>query len=164
MKVLKHALLISLVLALSACGFQPRGAIPQLTQIPTPLYISGVTKYTPLHRELVRQLEAAGIKLTEDGPSAASMLRIADQSSDSRVFTVDSLNNAAEYELEESFRFSVRAPEQGELIADQRVRVVRLLLKPDSQVLAGQREEKQLRIQMRRDLVSRMLTRIKAQR
>ena len=162
-RLLPSLLLVFAVLGLAACGFQPRGALPQINGIPGPLYISGVEQWTPLHREISRQLQQAGISVTHDGQQAASQLRIADRQSRRRLLSVDSRNQAAEYELEESFRFSVRSPAAGELVEDQSVRVLRILFRPTDQVLAREREEQHLREDMRRELVARMLRRIDAQ-
>ena len=156
-------LILFLSLLLSACGFQPRGQVPQLQNLPQPVYISGVQAYSPLHRELSSQLRQAGVALAGDGKSAASLLRIHDRSSRRRVFSVDSNNRAVEFELEESLRFSLRHAAQGELIEDQTVRVLRILYRPGSEVLAREREETQLREDMRRELVGRIIRRLQAQ-
>lgn len=163
MKRLVSPLFLLLVLTLAACGFQPRGSVPQLNNLPGPVYISGIDRYSPLHRELSRQLQAADVILAEDGSSAASILSIRDHRSGRRLFSVDRNNNATEFELEESFRFSVRHASRGELVGEQTVRVLRILYRPDTEVLAREREEDQLRDDMRRDLVGRMMRRIKAQ-
>ena len=156
-------LILFLGVLLSACGFQPRGQVPQLQNLPQPVYISGIQAYSPLHRELSRQLQLAGVVLAEDGNSAASLLRIHDPSSRRRVLSVDSNNQAVEFELEESLKFSLRHASQGELVEDQTVRVLRILYRPGSEVLAREREENQLRDDMRRDLVDRVIRRIQAQ-
>jgi len=156
-------LVLLLSALLTACGFQPRGSVPQLDNIPQPLYISGIQSFSPLHRELSRQLQQASVELTEEGSSANSVLRIRDHSSGRRVFSVDSNNRAVEFELEESVKFSLLSADQGERIADQTVRVLRILYRPGSEVLAREREEEQLRDDMRRELVDRIMRRIKAQ-
>ena len=158
-----HLLMIFSLLTLSACGFQPRGSVPQLSNLPGPVYISGLDKYSPLHRELSRQLQEAGLDLTDDGNQATSLLRVRDHRSSRRVFTVDSDNRAAEFELEESLKFTVRHASRGELIEEQTARVLRILYRPNDQVLAREREEEQLRNDMRRDLVGRIILRIKSQ-
>ena len=44
--------LAATLLILSACGFQPRGSVQQLDRLRSPVYLSGVEKYSPLCREL----------------------------------------------------------------------------------------------------------------
>jgi LPS-assembly lipoprotein len=156
-------LILLLSALLSACGFQPRGQAPQLQNLPQPVHISGIQAYSPLHRELTRQLQQAGVALADDGNSASSLLRIHDQRSGRRLLSVDSNNQAVEFELEESLKFSLRHATQGELVEDQTVRVLRILYRPGSEVLAREREEKQLRDDMRRDLVGRIIRRLQAQ-
>lgn len=152
-----------LALTLAACGFQPRGQVPQLSGLPGPVLISGIDPYTPLHREIGLQLLQAGTTLTNDGDEAASVLRIRDHRSSRRLFSVDSRNQAAEFELVESLKFVVRLPGQQQAQEEQTVRVLRILYRPDTEVLAREREEKDLRDDMRRDLVGRMIRRIHAQ-
>jgi len=156
-------ILITVLLSLAGCGFQPRGSVPQLGNLPGPVYISGIEKYAPLHRELSIQLAQAGVELTDDGNSATSLLRIRQHRSGRRLFSVDSNNQATEFELEESLKFAVHHASRGEILEEQTVRVLRILYRPNDQVLAREREEQQLRNDMRRDLVGRMIRRIKAQ-
>ncbi len=162
-RFITHLLLLISLLTLGACGFQPRGAVPQLDNLPGPVYISGLDKFSPLHRELGHQLAEAGIRLTDEGSGAASLLRVRDHRSNRRVFTVDSDNRAAEFELEESLKFTIRQASGGELVREQTVRVLRILYRPADQVLAREREEEQLRNDMRRELVGRIIRRIKVQ-
>lgn len=154
--------LLLMALGPAGCGFQPRGSVPQIDGLAGPLYISGIARYSPLHRELSRQLRQAGLSLTDQGSEAGSLLRIADYRSERRLFTVDSRNQAAEYELEEALRFNLRSPSGAELVQDQTVRVLRILYRPNDEILARDREEQVLREEMRRELAGRMLNRIRA--
>lgn len=164
MKRMPALLLLSmLTIGLVACGFQPRGQVPQLADLPGPVMISGVDRYTPLHREIGLQLLQAGVALTDKAEQAQSVLRIRDHHSGRRLFSVDSRNQAAEFELEELLKFVVRHPGQEQAGDEQTVRVLRILYRPDTEVLAREREEQALRDDMRRDLVGRMIRRIQAQ-
>lgn len=155
-------LIFSLV-ALSACGFQLRGQALQLDKLPGPVQVSGIDRYSPLYREIARQLKSSGLRLADAGQKAGSRLLIQDYRSSSRVFSLNSSNAASEYELEESFRFSVRTPDDGERVAAQALRVLRIFSTSSDNVTVRKREEKQLREDMRRELVNRMIRRIRAQ-
>lgn len=160
---LTRLLLILIVTTLGACGFQPRGSVPQIAGLPGPVYISGVEQYTPLHRELSQQLAQAGIALTDDSEGAGSLLRIRDYRSDRRLFGVDTSNQGNEYELREALSFTVRSRSHGELVGEQTVRVLRILYRPNTEVLAREREQDVLREEMRRELVNRIIRRLQAQ-
>ena len=67
---IRLTLSLLLLTLLSACGFQPRGQVTQLQSVPQPLYVAGVEPYSPLGKELRRQLSLAGASLTVDGGTA----------------------------------------------------------------------------------------------
>lgn len=156
-------LLVWLAGLLTACGFQPRGHAPSLAALPGPLYIAGLKPYSPLHRELTRQLTANGVTLVNDASTAGSTLAVRNHDSDRRVLSVDSRNRAVEYELEETLDYSLRVPGKGELIAEQRIRVTRIQFSPGEQVLSRDRERELILEDMRRDLGSRLIRRLASQ-
>mgnify|MGYP001949545557 CR=1 FL=1 len=143
---------------LASCGFQPRGVVTQWT-FSEPVKIVGVANYSTLYKTMARQLQRTGVQLVEDSAGAA-ILRIRGQRSGSRLLTVDSRNDAAENELEESFQFTLRHPERGDLLPEQTLRVVRILLRPQDEVLSQDREEERLRNEMHRELVNQMIRRL----
>jgi LPS-assembly lipoprotein len=156
------ALLAVAALAIGGCGFQPRGQAPSLSGVPGPMYVSGIPPHSGLSRELTRQLELAGVDIVASVPESAAVLRIGRRSSDSRMLSVDSRNKAVEYELEESAQFSLRAAGGRELVAEQTVRVVRILFRPGDAVLASDREAELLREDMRKELAGRIVRRLAA--
>lgn len=160
MKRLYISSLVVLSLLLSACGFQLRGSIAQLDGLPSPLFVSGIDAYSPLHRELLAQLQQAGVSVTDQQAEARSILRLSGQISRHRVFARDAANRATEFELEELLNFSLRDTQQGERISSQQVRVVERL---SETVIEGSQAAAELRTDMRRELITRMLTRIRAQ-
>lgn len=158
----RHAWLALALLALAGCGFQPRGQLPEATGLPASVHITGLPAYAPLHHALTRQLEAAGT-MSVRAEEAAATLRINQSLSDSRVLSVDSRNKAVEFELEESVRFQLlqsgvesRPPET--------VRTTRILYQPGEATLAAERETTVLRAEMHRELASRIVRRLAADR
>jgi LPS-assembly lipoprotein len=150
------------VLALSACGFQPRGQSPGSTGLPAALAITGLRPASPLHRALVLEIEARGSAIVEPGV-ADRVIRIQEYMADSRVLSVDGRNKAVEYELEEAATFTDVAPGTDQITGSETVRVLRTLFRPVDRLLAGDREEVLLREDMRRDLASRILRRVGTQ-
>jgi outer membrane lipopolysaccharide assembly protein LptE/RlpB len=157
------AVALLFVSMLSACGFQPRGQSLESGPLPDTIAIAGLRINSPLHRELDRQITAAGSALTSQD-AAGAVLRISAYTSTSRLLSVDSSNRAVEYELEESARFSSTDANGNPLTASQTARVLRILYRPPDTLLAGDREEALLREDMRRDLAARILRRLAARR
>jgi len=158
--VTKLALTVMLTILLSACGFQLRGQVAQLTGLGQPLFISGVEPYSELGRELGDQLQQAGMRLTSERNEAVSTLLISQVRSSERVLGLDARNRAAEYELMDSLRFSLRETGRGERLPEQTLRVTRTVFTPQDQVLAGQQETQALREDMRRELVNLLIRRL----
>ena len=159
-------LLALFVFSIGGCGFQPRGQAAALDDetLPSPLFISGIGRFSPLYRALERQLAIAGIEIALHAADAAAQLRIHDVSADSRVLSVDSRNRAVEFELAESARFSFYDADGRELVARQDIRVLRILYRPEQAILGSDREGVLLREDMREELATRILRHLAAAR
>ena len=152
---ISRALWISLlIIVLTGCGFHLRGALPTLT-MDNPIYIAGVDKNSDLYRELARQLRGAKSVVTETRSLAKSALTISDYRSRERQLTLNSSNQAVEYELEESFNFSVQTSRT--TVESRPLKVTRVLGRTESETLAREREEREMRINMRHDLVNQLM-------
>jgi len=143
-----------LIIVLTGCGFHLRGALPTLT-MDNPIYIAGVDKNSDLYRELARQLRGAKSVVTETRSLAKSVLTISDYRSRERQLTLNSSNQAVEYELEESFNFSVQT--SSTTVESRPLKVTRVLGRTESETLAREREEREMRINMRHDLVNQLM-------
>ena len=143
-----------LTIVLTGCGFHLRGALPTLT-MDNPIYIAGVDKNSDLYRELARQLRGAKSVVTETRSLAKSVLTISDYRSRERQLTLNSSNQAVEYELEESFNFSVQTSRT--TVERRPLKVTRVLGRTESETLAREREEREMRINMRHDLVNQLM-------
>ncbi len=140
---------------LSACGFQLRGQLPQLAHIPGPWQLQGVAPYSDLSHEMTRQLHQAGVQLvTRDGQR---ILEISELQQDTRLFSVNAQNEAVEYELILSWQFALRHPRQPPSLNPTRIRTSRVVYQPQADRLSSDREAQQLRTDMQRELVTRML-------
>ena len=143
-----------LIIVLTGCGFHLRGALPTLT-MDNPIYIAGVDKNSDLYRELARQLRGAKSVVTETRSLAKSVLTISDYRSRERQLTLNSSNQAVEYELEESFNFSVQTSRT--TVESRPLKVTRVLGRTESETLAREREEREMRVNMRHDLVNQLM-------
>jgi len=152
---ISRALWISLlIIVLTGCGFHLRGALPTLT-MDNPIYIAGVDKNSDLYRQLARQLRGAKSVVTETRSLAKSVLTISDYRSRERQLTLNSSNQAVEYELEESLNFSVQTSRT--TVESRPLKVTRVLGRTESETLAREREEREMRINMRHDLVNQLM-------
>jgi len=151
------------LLSISACGFQPRGQTMSLAGVPSPVHISGIASFSDLYREIYRQLKIAGARIAPTGAESASTLQIAGVEQDARLLSVNSRNKAVEYELIEAATFSLRTANGHELVAPQRVRVLRIQYRPEIEVLGSGREAELLRQDMREELAGRIVRRLTAQ-
>jgi outer membrane lipopolysaccharide assembly protein LptE/RlpB len=156
-RVARCSALLLLGLALSACGFEPRGSAPAPSGALTPLAISGIDADTPLYLALQRRL---GDGLSPDLGQAAAVLVISQRRSWRELLTVDARSKANEYELLESLVFVVRRG--GEETAPQQLTASRIHYEPGSSVLARSREEAELRQTMREELADRLLRHLAA--
>jgi len=143
-----------LIIVLTGCGFHLRGALPTLT-MDNPIYIAGVDKNSDLYRELARQLRGAKGVVTETRSLAKSVLTISDYRSRERQLTLNSSNQAVEYELEESFNFSVQTSRT--TIESRPLKATLVLGRTESETLAREREEREMRVNMRHDLVNQLM-------
>ena len=143
-----------LIIVLTGCGFHLRGALPTLT-MDNPIYIAGVDKNSDLYRELARQLRGAKSVVTETRSLAKSVLTISEYRSRERQLTLNSSNQAVEYELEESFNFSVQT--SNTTVESRPLKVTRVLGRTESETLAREREEREMRVNMRQDLVNQLM-------
>ncbi len=149
------ARLLLLVSVLSACGFQLRGQLPQLTQLPGPWQLAGVARYSDLSHEITRQLHQAGVSLvTQDG---RYILEIAERQQNTRLFSVNSANEAVEYELTLSWQFALYQSKQDPSLTPITIRTSRIVYQPQATRLSSDQEVQQLRADMQRELVTRML-------
>ena len=82
---------------------------------------------------------------------------------DRRLLSVNSRNRAVEYELIESATFGLRSKAGQQLVAPQRVTVLRIQYRPELAVLGSDREAVLLRQDMREELAGRMIQRLSAQ-
>ena len=68
---------------------------------------------------------------------------------------MNSSNQAVEYELEESFNFSVQTTRT--TVESRPLKVTRVLGRTESETLAREREEREMRVNMRHDLVNQLM-------
>lgn len=140
------ALLILLMLQLSACGFRLRGAIALPESLST-ISIEGTTEHTDIGRVLYRSLKRGGVIITS-ADEAALRLQILRDEVVRRVLSVDATGKANEYELKHLLKYSATDSKGKVLIDAQEISTTRAYTFDPNSILAKGDEEQQLRKSM----------------
>jgi LPS-assembly lipoprotein len=151
-------LLLTAVLAVSACGFHLRGQ----ANLPYSLRILALSSdglsYTS--QKLLKQaLESNGILISEDAEYRLVMLG---EDEDKRTLSVTSSAKTAEYELKQSIRFILRNQEGADLLLPQTIDTFRTQIYDAEAVIGKAEEEQQMRREMQKDNISKLLRRLQA--
>jgi LPS-assembly lipoprotein len=156
----KALLLAGGVLMLHGCGFHLRGAY-QVPSHLTPAYVEA-PETSLLAAELRQALADAGVQLAPSPAAAEARIRILGEKYNTRVLSVDGQGKVVEFELRYNLKFDVQGGSGRQLVPRQDIVVVQTQINPDIEVLGKQQEEELLREDMRRDMVGRMLQRMRA--
>jgi LPS-assembly lipoprotein len=148
-----------LLVSLSACGFQLRGA----TQLPAQLQPLNLQEGGDgeLRNELLALLEANDVALAASPALAAGHLKIGNQVQTRRVISVDSRGRAREYELNYSVYYTIKS---AHIDAENVVKLQRELLFDPDNVLGADYEEQTLYRDMKRDAARLILQQLESTR
>lgn len=151
--------LLSLLVALNACGFHLRGNV-ELPSVLQDTYIDSKAPFTGMARALRTQLERSGATVLEARQQASAILTVVSERSEGRVLSVGSSGKATEYELFDEAVFSVSDPGGKTLIEQQTVRITRDLVFDPNELLGKLSEAEGIHKQMRENLARQILLRI----
>ncbi len=153
---MRYLLLLTLLLSLTACGFQLRGSVqlpPELTE----MALRDASPATDILPELRRALKNQKIRLIETAPL---VLQLKAEQYGKRVLSVDSSGRAQEYGLSYMLRFSMQGNDGVVWLTEQTVTESRDLRFDANAVLGTASEETLLKTEMRRDAVLQILRRL----
>jgi LPS-assembly lipoprotein len=146
-------------MALSACGFQLRGA-PPVSAALQPLAVQCTSKVpTALCESVLDQLELGGVNL-QDSDQAKFTLRLSDFEQERRATAITVQAAAAEYTLRFSVAMELISHDQVPMIADTRLTTSESYRYDETNVLAKQREEDTLRTQLNSRLAQQIIFRL----
>lgn len=149
---------------LAGCGFQLRGtdasyALDQLS----PLYISGIGLGDPLFMMLKGQLTGSGVQIVDNPAQAREQLHIYNRRMEKKTHSVTGRGKVREYELIESLSFNLGGtPDAMAQVQNKPVSVRRVYVNPETETLARQVEETDLRRDMQQQLTGMLLQRLAA--
>ena len=151
----RNLLVIGLATLLSACGFQLRGTGTNELAIKE-LDLSARNAYGETVVDLRRALEASGVTVTSGAPYK---LVLTNESNDQRATSYTGSSRSAEYELSSTLSYEVR--DSGNLpLLNDKLEVQKSYVHDSNNLTGSDREEAQVRREMRRDMVQRMMTRL----
>ena len=157
---MSRILLLVVAALLGACGFHLQGeftAPPGMERT----YIAPYERNTQFHRELRRQLLAAGVDVVESEQDATAIFAITADQTGQRVLSVSARNVPTEYEVFYTIEYSLISGENV-LLAPQDITFVRDYTYDETLVLGKAHEEDLMREALVRDLVRTVLKQISA--
>lgn len=154
-------LLATFILTLiTGCGFRLRGAVV-LPEAMQETHLTGVSRHSPLGREISQALSSAGGRLVEK-EAAGSVLTILGEDFNRRVLSVGSDRRASEYSLGYSVRFALYGPGGEVLVPTRTVNASREYRFDQGNVLSSGGEEDVLKKEMREQGVRQMFRQLQA--
>lgn len=144
----------------SSCGWHLRGA-PKNFPPGSELYITAEDPRSDIAEELTRLLRSGGIPMAETPALADYVLTIHKEDERRRTVAVDAKGRAAEYELITSALYSVADSNGRVLLNNAEADVYRTLEWDDNEVVSKGEEELLLREEMRRELIGRIIDRLR---
>ncbi len=153
--------MLTIGLALAACGFQLRGA----ADLPEPMSRTHVSQPDPASsfaRHLERQLRANGVEVTDTADDNAAVLEISTARMNRRPLTISGTAQVREYELVFTVVYRLVDARGEELIAPDTITLARSYSFDEQQILAATREEEFLRDDLSEAMVGQLLRRLEA--
>ncbi|QKX15631.1 hypothetical protein HUW35_00655 [Microbulbifer sp. YPW1] len=158
--IMLRTLTVILAVTIAACGWHLRGA-PKNFPPGSKLYITTEDPRSELAESITRLLQTSGLPLAEAPTEADFTLTIHKETETKRTVSVDSKGRASEYELITSAEYSVRDKTGRDLLTMAKADVYRTLEWDDNEVVSKGEEERLQREEMRRELISRIIDRLR---
>lgn len=157
--------ILSLLLALQACGFHPAGSRPLPTvlqrvyiDVSVPYRVSEPPLQTSLRTRLLRQ----GAEVTKDAASASAVIKLSNLKEGRQVLSVGTDGKALEFLLVTTVDYEVHAANRA-LVPSGSLRVTRDYSFNEGQILAKEAEEERLREYIQDELAELLLLKVETQ-
>jgi LPS-assembly lipoprotein len=154
----RHFLSLSMVLLLTACGFQLRGSAslpPEMTKT----YLQIDDEYGPFARRLKDLLRQNGVDFVEQ-QNATAILRVPVNKVTREVLTIGDNARVREYRITHAVQFSLVDAQGNTLIPDQTLKQAREISFDEQAILAASREQEYLQQDLVKTLSLMMVTRL----
>lgn len=155
-----RALLLLLLLALSACGFHLRGSNPSDVAFAFKALYLKVPGETPFVADLRRLLKANKVVMVASPDKADLVLEVVSEQSVKQILSLSGSGRVQEFQL--FYRVNLRAydNQQNDWLTPDEISLSRILPYDDTQVLAKEQEEAMLYKDMRSDAVAQTVRRL----
>ncbi|MCL6700004.1 LPS assembly lipoprotein LptE [Pseudomonas sp. T1.Ur] len=151
----RNLLVMGLAVLLSACGFQLRGTGTTDLAI-TELDLSARDAYGETVKALRDALENSGVKVHSGAPYKLVLTR---EQQNQRSLSYAGAGRSAEYELNNVLNYQIRG--QNDLVLmDDKLQVQKVYLHDGNNIVGSDQESSEVREEMRRDMVQRMMLRL----
>lgn len=145
-------------LLLASCGFYLRGQESASLPLALSALRLSAPAYAPLTVEMRNVLQGqAGVKIVEDGNIPAPTLSLYNEITESQVLAIDIAGKVSDYLLNYSVTFALTAADGQALLAPQTIKLQREYTFDKLNVLAKEKEDEFLRLEMQRDAVQQIL-------
>ncbi|WP_434605919.1 LPS assembly lipoprotein LptE [Pseudomonas sp. R1-7] len=151
----RNLLVVGLAVLLSACGFQLRGTGTTELAI-TELDLSARDAYGDTVKMLRQTLENSGVKVYTGAPYK---LVLASEQQSQRSLSYAGAGRSAEYELTNVLNYEIRGHNDLSLL-DDKLQVQKVYLHDGNNITGSDQESVEVRGEMRRELVQRMMLRL----
>jgi LPS-assembly lipoprotein len=145
-------LFLTLLLALTACGFELRGTADLAFKN---LYMQGAN--LSINKNLVKALKVNGVTVVEDAKQAELFLDLLSEQREQNILSLSGGGTVREFELVYRVQFRLRSPSSETWGAVQTVEIRRDYSYDDTQLLAKQSEEEALLENMRNAAVRQIM-------
>lgn len=151
----RNLLVMGLTVLLSACGFQLRGTGTTELAI-TELDLSARDAYGDTVKMLRQTLESSGVKVYSGAPYK---LVLTSEQQSQRSLSYAGAGRSAEYELTNVLNYEIRGQNNLALL-DDKLQVQKVYLHDGNNITGSEQESSEVRSEIRRDLVQRMMLRL----
>lgn len=151
----RNLLVMGLAVLLSACGFQLRGTGTTELAIKE-LDLSARNAYGETVTQLRQVLQSSGVKVYAGAPYK---LTLTDEQESQRTLSYAGSGRSAEYELTNVLSYEIQGHDNLSLLSDK-LQVQKVFLHDGNNLTGSDQEADEVRKEMRRDLVQRMMLRL----
>ena len=162
-RIKRYGTVIAIGCTLNGCGFHLQGGVGTLPPATVQTFLETEDPYTDFYTSLRDALRDRGANVVESPSEASGVLRILQDDFGQRILSVSARNVPREYEVFYLVTFSFEA-DGSELLAPESLLVTRSYTYDETQVLGKSAEENELRLSLARDLATRVLRRLTADR
>ncbi|MCX7171123.1 MAG: LPS assembly lipoprotein LptE [Proteobacteria bacterium] len=156
---MRHWSALALILLVSACGFQLRGAYP----LPFDKLYIALPETTELHAQLKRSVAASSnARIVDSQKDAQATLLIPSDSSTKNILSLSATGRAREFQLVRIFSFRLVDGKGRDWLPPSQIVVRRDITFTDDLVLSKEAEEALLWRDIQNDLVQQILRRLAA--